>query len=126
MLFKDIPILDPLLSIGITFYILYHVIKNLKDTLGILLDKAPKGIDTNILEEKILGISSIEGLHHLHFWSIDGKEHAFSVHLEVPNDMDRDSIVTIKNKIREHLNEFKVAHFTIQFDYSGENCEQKE
>ncbi|MDA6130940.1 cation transporter, partial [Escherichia coli] len=72
MLFKDIPILDPLLSIGITFYILYHVIKNLKETLGILLDKVPKGINTNILEEKIRGISSIEGLHHLHIWSIDG------------------------------------------------------
>ncbi|MDK7669339.1 cation diffusion facilitator family transporter [Cytobacillus oceanisediminis] len=126
MLFKDIPILDPLLSIGITFYILYHVIKNLKETLGILLDKVPKGIDTNILEEKIRDISSVEGLHHLHFWSIDGKEHAFSVHLEVPYNTETDSIVNIKKKIREHLNEFKVAHITIQFDYSGENCEQKE
>ncbi|WP_251032437.1 cation transporter [Mesobacillus foraminis] len=53
LLFKDIPILDDLLSIGITLYVLYHVIKNLKKTLIILMEAVPENIDIKELKGKI-------------------------------------------------------------------------
>ena len=43
--FKDIHYLDPALSLLITLYILYNVIKRLKDTLYVFLQSVPKNID---------------------------------------------------------------------------------
>jgi cobalt-zinc-cadmium efflux system protein len=125
MLFKDIPILDPLLSIGITIFVLIHVIRNLKKTLYILLDTVPKEVDTDKLKKELLDIPSVKGLHHLHFWSVDEKEWAFSVHIEVSDQAERHTASEIKKSISNLANIKKAAHCTIQIDYGNENCPLK-
>jgi len=84
MKFKEIPILDPLLSIAITIFVLYHVIKNLKKTLIILMDAVPQDKNVKIIKAKILKLDDVRSIHNVHYWSIDGKQHAFSVHLVIP------------------------------------------
>ena len=43
--FTGLYIIDPILSIGITIYILYHVYKNIKEVFNVLLEKAPSDVD---------------------------------------------------------------------------------
>ncbi|MBT2758782.1 cation transporter [Mesobacillus foraminis] len=120
LMFKDIPILDPLLSIGITIYVLYHVIKNLKKTLMILLDSTPETIDIDEIKNKILGLEGAEDIHHLRVWSIDGEQHAFSAHVLVPGTGNKNSLIDLKEKIKEIVSEYDVTDITIQFDYKEE------
>lgn len=50
MLFVDLPILDPILSIVITLYILWNVFKNLRETTSIFLQAIPSNIEIKQLE----------------------------------------------------------------------------
>ena len=54
--FKDIHYLDPALSLLITIYILWNVIKRLKETLFIFLQGVPKDIDVNQIKSQIFNI----------------------------------------------------------------------
>jgi cobalt-zinc-cadmium efflux system protein len=53
MMYFDVPILDPLLSLLIAAYILFNVFKNLKSALKIILQAIPSNIDLGKIENKV-------------------------------------------------------------------------
>lgn len=125
MQFKDIPILDPLLSIGITIYVLYHVVKNLKKTLVIFMDSAPKDLNIRDLKEQLLTVQDIENLHAMHYWSIDGKQNAFSVHLVVPEDLEQSKEISLLKNVKKILKNIdgNTEFITIQVERGRKICE---
>ncbi|MGV2940434.1 cation diffusion facilitator family transporter [Mesobacillus sp. LC4] len=114
--FKDIPILDPLLSIGITIYILFHVVKNLKKTLLILLESAPEGLDLDALKSKILNKPRVIDIQKMKLWSLDGKENAAMIHLLVEN-MEPEESDQLRSEIREFLETEKISDSTLELNY---------
>lgn len=114
--FKDIPILDPLLSIGITIYILFHVVKNLKKTLLIFLESAPEGVDLDALKSKILNKSRVIDIQKMKLWSLDGKENAAMIHLLVEN-MEPEESDKLRSEIREFLKTEKISDSTLELNY---------
>ncbi len=122
LLFKDIPILDPILSIMITVYVLYNVIRNLKKTLRIFLEAVPDDIDFKEVKTKIASLSGIRSTHHTHLWSLDGEQNALSTHIVVENSLSRTEVISIKQQIQEFVEELNLQHLTIQVDYEDETC----
>ncbi|WP_347552136.1 cation diffusion facilitator family transporter [Pseudalkalibacillus hwajinpoensis] len=122
LLFKDLPILDPILSIMITFYVLFNVIKNLKKTLMIFLEAVPEGIDFNTVKNKISNLPGVISTHHTHLWSLDGEQNALSTHIIVKDSTTREEIVVLKGHIQEFVDELNLEHLTIQVDYQNEDC----
>lgn len=114
--FKDIPILDPLLSIGITIYILFHVVKNLKKTLLILLESAPEGVDLDTVKSKILNKPRVIDIQKMKLWSLDGKENAAMIHLLVEN-MEPEESDQLRSEIREFLETEKISDSTLELNY---------
>ena len=55
LLFRDIPILDPILSIVITGFILFNVVRNLRQTITLFLQGVPSGIDVKKIENAVHG-----------------------------------------------------------------------
>lgn len=125
MQFKDILILDPLLSMGITLYVLFHVLKNLKTTLVILMDSAPKDMNITALKETLLTLEDIEDLHAMHYWSIDGKQNAFSVHFVVPEDLEQSKEITLLNNVKKILKntDGNTDYMTILVERGRKICE---
>ncbi|MDB4534711.1 cation diffusion facilitator family transporter, partial [Vicingaceae bacterium] len=99
--FEDIQYLDPALSLLIAIYILYNVVKNLKETLYIFLQGHPKDIDQNEIEEKILNIKQIESLHSTHIWSLDGEHHVFTTHVKLISIVDFNEMLSVKLQIKD-------------------------
>lgn len=122
LMFKDIPILDPILSIMITVYVLYNVIKNLKKTLMIFLEAVPEGVDFEEVKQKIESLPGIVSTHHTHIWSLDGEQHALSTHIVVEESLDKREIINIKRQIQDLVDELNLEHLTIQVDYHDEPC----
>lgn len=122
MLFWDIPILDSILSIGISAWVLYNVWNNLKRTFTILLQAVPKGMDLKEVEQEILTLNDIEGLHDLHVWSQDGESHVMSVHIIVGKISD-EKIHTLKQDLRTLVKKWNVEHITIEMERQGEDCD---
>ncbi|WP_181350239.1 cation diffusion facilitator family transporter [Thalassobacillus sp. CUG 92003] len=126
MSFFDIPILDPLASIGITLYILYNVIINFQKTMRLFLEAVPENIDLDHLVAKINRIDPILSTHHTHLWSLDGEHHAFSTHIVIPESATKDEICEVKEHVKECLGDIHLDHVTIEIEYEDEYCSMLE
>jgi cobalt-zinc-cadmium efflux system protein len=81
MHFVNAPIIDPILSIAITIYILSNVFKNLKQSMRIILQGSPLKIEADQVEKILLSHPDIQDIHDLHIWSIDGEYNILTAHL---------------------------------------------
>ncbi len=124
MMFVDLPILDPILSLAITAWVLWNVWRNLRDTFKILLQGIPDDIDTAELTAEILKTDGIEAIHDLHVWSQDGVTHVGTVHLVVSATGSQEAWSEIKEAVREIFRRYKTDHVTVEMEVSGESdCE---
>lgn len=123
----DIPVLDPILSIFITVYILYHVIQNYRSIFEIFLEKAPGTSNFEEFKKEILEENKIiKEIHHTHVWSLDGVNTYISLHVVLPKDVTVEDIINIKRKIKHEAEHHLIAHIIIEIEFEGENCEDKE
>ena len=121
MRFTDIGIIDPLMSIGTSLFILINATKNLKEVLDIFLEKTPDGVDINELKEHLTEIDGVLDVHHIHIRSIDGYNNYITLHVVAKGDSHN-----IKHKIREELSEHGINHATIELESEHEHCHEKE
>jgi len=122
LFFVELPILDPLLSIAFTLFILFNVIKNLKATLALFLQAVPdKDIRTEI-EKTLTQLPEINGVHHIHFWSLDGESHVLTAHLELSQNFEVERLIQLKHTIASKLSIYGLSHTTIEFEFLNENC----
>jgi cobalt-zinc-cadmium efflux system protein len=92
LLFWQTYILDAILSIMITFYILFNVTVNLKKTISLFLQATPDHIQLEMIDEKLKSIDKVISSHHTHVWSLDGANHILTTHLIVEKSTTRDKI----------------------------------
>ncbi len=120
LLFVDLFILDSILSLLITLYILYNVLGHLRKTAELFLQAAPEGVDMSQLAQRLRNIQQVEDCHHTHLWSLDGNHHVLSTHLVVNPSADQDQIREIKQRAREELDGLRLTHITIEIEYPGD------
>lgn len=125
LMFAQWPILDPLLSIGFTLFILFNVGKNLKSTIVLFLQGTPDKQTQESIRAILLKRPEVEGLHHMHFWSLDGESHVLTVHIKLKKDYEFDVIQSLKIAIAKELAVFNLSHTTIEFEFPEEACRDK-
>ncbi len=125
MQFFDFPIIDPLLSIGIALFILYNVIKNLKETFHIILQKTPTNIDISHLKTLLAQYGEVMEIHDVHVWSMDGEYNVLSMHLVLNDDYSTNQLNALKQHIREALSKEKIDHATLEFETLQTPCPHK-
>lgn len=118
MHFYDVPIIDPILSLGIATYILINVYKNIKKAFKIVLQGTPGGVDVNLISSKIEKIEHVKGVHDCHVWSMDGEYNVLTVDLMAEPDIQLRSQEIIKEKVWEIMKDENIHHVTIEFDSS--------
>lgn len=123
MLFTDIAILDPVLSILITIYILYGVTKNLKETVLLFLQAAPKNIHIDEINNLLKRNDDVINVHDTHIWSLDGENNILSAHIIVANEISKDKIEKLKTVLKEVLKDAGISHSTLEIEYEDEECE---
>ena len=123
--FWNIPILDPLLSILITGYVLWNVIRNLKKTLSLFLHAVPEAFNLDEVKGRLLAMEHVRSLHHTHIWSMDGEHHVLTAHIVVDPCTDRDEIVQLKKEINSLTADLDIAHTTLEVEYEDEDCRMK-
>lgn len=122
LLFTDIKILDPILSLVITAVVIYNVFKNLKKVLRLFLQAVPESINVSAIEEEIKALDKVKDIHHTHIWSLDGEQHVLTTHVVLCLDAKKEEIRVIKHKIREFTERYGLAHTTVEFEYLDEDC----
>jgi len=123
MYFFNVPLIDPVLSVGIAMFILFNVYKNIRQTLHIILQGIPVDIDVAELTEQLQQFKGIENVHDLHVWSVDGNYNVLTIHIVMVNSLDIQEITELKVKIRNSLKIKGIQHATIEFETRDEQCD---
>tara|TARA_R110002072_G_scaffold77138_1_gene180283 strand:- start:9584 stop:10492 length:909 start_codon:yes stop_codon:yes gene_type:complete len=122
LMFVDWPILDPLLSIAFTLFILVNVVRNLIEAGSLLMQSTPNRSLHTSVTEIFLGIEHIEETHHVHLWSLDGENHVLTAHLRLDAAVNPEKQLKIKSEISTALDAFNFLHTTIEFEFPNEYC----
>ena len=110
--------IDPALSVGIGVMILWSSIGIIRESLNILLEGIPSGMDLERIQACICEIPGVNSVHDLHVWSIGSDTHSLSVHVGIA-DMRASESEELLRQIRESLSSrFHIHHTTIQFEYA--------
>jgi cobalt-zinc-cadmium efflux system protein len=117
-----VPVLDPLLSIGIALFVLWNVVRNLRSVAGVFLQHAPVSFKLPDLEFRLVAIPKVLSFHHAHTWTIDGEHHVLSLHVVMQPDATREDIVEAKRRIRTECTGGEFQHVTIDVELAGEEC----
>lgn len=121
MRFTGFAILDPLMSMGVALFIIAHAVKNLREALGIFLEKTPHGIHAEVMKKHICEVSDVLDVHHVHIWSVDETMTCATMHIVTNGDP-----VRVKEAVREELNEFGISHVILELEGDTESCSAKE
>lgn len=125
MMFVKLPILDPILSLAITIWVLSNVYKNLKSIIKVVLQEVPQNINLAELESRILNKEFVKSLHDVHLWSLDGEKNIMSLHIVVDNQTSKVQLFELKSDIKKIANDFGIQHLTIEIEdeSDAENCQ---
>lgn len=109
---------DAIISMFIGLLILWSSYGVLKESVNLLLEGTPAGIDPEDVTRSLGGIEGIHGVHHLHIWALGPSSPALSAHLMV-GDVPVKTTGPLLDQVREMLaHEYRIAHCTIQFEFS--------
>lgn len=121
MRFVNIPVLDPILSIGVATFVLFHATRNLKEILDVFLEITPKNIDLDEIKKHLMKVEGVIDVHHIHVRSVDGYNNYATLHVVVKEYKEK-----IKKEVREELEEHGICHSTIELELENEDCENNE
>lgn len=116
----DAPWIDPALSIGISVFILWNVVRNLRRFFDVFLQRAPHGFDQQRFEEAVRAIPGVHAVRHTHSWSIDGESHVMTTHLVMDAGCTRHDILAAKRRVRALVDPHGYEHLTVEVELAGE------
>lgn len=120
--FKDIHYLDPALALFITAYILWNVIKRLKETFAIFLQGVPDDVSVESIQDDLSDLDFVEKVHHTHLWSLDGERHVFTTHLVLKNVQNLKDFIQVKNEVKKLLSPYRFEHSTVETELDSKSC----
>lgn len=112
--FTDYYILDPLFAVLIAAIVLYSTRDLLFDSLNILLQGAPGGVDVDHVKAYLESLDGVLDVHDVHVWALSSTEYTLSAHVIVADEADSDAVVARCQ--RELRSEFDIGHATIQIE----------
>lgn len=122
MLVLGLPIIDPILSLLLSAYVGVRVVLNLRESLSVILQGKPRGLDIDGAMESVNAVPGVRGVHDFHIWTMDEELNIGTVH--VITDIDaRNELIAMKESIREALRGAGVQHPTIEVEFPEEECE---
>jgi cobalt-zinc-cadmium efflux system protein len=114
--FTGMVVLDPLSSILIGAIIVWSSWSILRETVDILLEGTPRGIDMDAMLNDLMKIEGVRGVHDLHAWSITSNLRALSAHV-LTGDVSISEGAIIQSEINQMLlRNYDIAHTALQLE----------
>ena len=116
ILIWDIRWIDPLLSLGISAYILYQGYKMIPGTVKLLMESAPDGLDFKKVVAEMKAVEGVEDVHHVHVWQLSEEDTALEAHVVI-GQAEAGEMMKVKAAVRQRLEDkFKITHATLELE----------
>ena len=107
-------IIDPLISIIISLFLIKEAYHITKESIDMLMDSVPHDIDFDKVKEELLKNEDVKEISDLHIWQANSKEKLLSAHLKI-SDLKNEDRNKLLSAIQHSLKEkYKINHTTIQ------------
>lgn len=106
--------IDPVVAIAIALWILPRAWSLLRDTVNVLLEGVPRGLDLAQVRDALAAQPGVVGVHDLHVWSMSTRQVNGSVHVAVAPETDGDAVLRSVSALLAER--FGVGHATIQIE----------
>lgn len=114
----DWRLVDPLLTIGISGYILWHSLAEIGPVIRILMLGAPPGINARDVMAAIHEVPGVDGVHNVYLWQIDERRFTLQAHLVLAETADH---VSTRGDLRRLLAErFQLGQVTLETEFAGD------
>ncbi len=107
---------DPVVSLLIGGVIIWSSWGIITESVGILLEAVPKGVDMEALEQSIKRVHGVLGVHDLHVWTVASGIHSASCHIHVSEQSIRSGEQILKAVAEVLAHDFAIGHTTIQIE----------
>lgn len=119
--FTRASIADPIVSILIGVLILWSSWGILKESVNVLLEGVPEGMEMETVEQTIGGVRGVLAVHDLHVWAVGSGIVCCSCHISVEEQSVRSGENVLRAVAEEFEHKFGIGHSTIQVEVEG--CE---
>lgn len=113
---------DPVASLAISVLIVWSTYGLLRDTLHVLLEGTPKGIDPAKVKAALTKPKGIKSVHHLHIWSLASDTPALSAHVVMEGKVNLHVAQLKCDELKKIMHDqFGIEHVTLETECH--NCE---
>lgn len=88
ILFAAVDVIDPIMAVLIVILVIWSAWKLLRDTFHVLMEGAPKGVDTDAVASTMRENDAVASIHHLHVWLLASDTPALSAHVVLRGRMN--------------------------------------
>ena len=111
---------DPLITLGISVWILWHALSEIGPVIRILMLAAPPEIAAADIQRVIEGHAGVEGVHHLHLWQLDEKRTSLEAHLVLAEGAE--ATATVAEAKALIVRAFGITHATFEIETRASGC----
>ncbi|MDF2737183.1 MAG: cation diffusion facilitator family transporter, partial [Nitrososphaeraceae archaeon] len=114
LIFTKFYIIDPIISIGLSLFILPRTWSLMKRVVNILMEGVPSNISYEEVKKSILEVKGVTGVFDLHLWTITSGFDAMTAHVVISDISKSQSILKEITSILEK--KYNITHNTIQIE----------
>ena len=104
--------LDPVVSLGIAFVIVWGTWDLFKQSLHLLFDGVPRGIELLAVRDCLAALPGVSRVHDLHIWATGTAQTVLTAHLVMPQGHADDAF--LKDATEKMHDRFEITHVTLQ------------
>jgi cobalt-zinc-cadmium efflux system protein len=106
--------IDPVLSLAIAAIIVVGTWGLLRQSVHLLFDGVPAGVDLAAIRRGLLALPGVAGLHDLHVWAMGTDAHAATAHLVLADGADGSAVLQAATALLRH--DHGIGHATLQLE----------
>lgn len=113
---------DPLLTLAIAAYVLWHGCSEIGGAIRILMLGTPEDLDPREVVAAMNAVDGVTDVHHVHLWRFDERRISLEAHLVLA---DGTSAATAKKRVRDLLGtRFGIGHVTLETESAEDHCQE--
>ena len=120
ILLYDWRLVDPIVTLGISAYILWHVGREILPVIRVLMLGSPPDLPREEVKRALEEMEGVAAVHHVHLWEIDERRRSVEAHIVVEA---MESFPATAARIKAMLRDrFGIGHSTLQPELGESGC----
>ncbi len=120
ILWTDINLIDPILSLAIAALIFWQTYGLLSKSVAMSLGAVPEGIDYDAVADALAAQPGVARVHDLHIWPSSTTETVLTAHLVMPDGPPGDAFLSALGEMLH--DRFDIDHMTVQIEQGDADC----